>query len=116
MGIAKQDRVGRTFWLPAGPPCPPEGRVVVITAGTSDLPVAQEAVTTARVMGCDVSLLADVLAVIRADEEKVWSETIVDRLAELRPDVYGSWSGQKAAAKATQLAAALKAYGTKGWR
>src|SRR5437660_4784176 len=21
---AQQDRVGRTFWLPAGPPCPPE--------------------------------------------------------------------------------------------
>src|SRR2546423_832478 len=26
---AQQDRVGRTFWLPAGPPQPPEGRVVV---------------------------------------------------------------------------------------
>src|SRR5262245_57013975 len=57
---AQQDRVGRTFWLPAGPPPPPEGRVVVITAGTSDLPVAQEAVNTARAMGCEVSLLADV--------------------------------------------------------
>jgi NCAIR mutase (PurE)-related protein len=38
----------------------PAGRVVVITAGTSDLPVAQEAAVTARALGTDVSLLADV--------------------------------------------------------
>src|SRR5947209_10876886 len=43
---AQQDRVSRTFWLPAGPAKPPTGRVVVITAGTSDLPVAQEAAVT----------------------------------------------------------------------
>jgi NCAIR mutase (PurE)-related protein len=57
---AQQDRVARTFWLPAGPPGPPSGQVVVITAGTSDLPVAHEAVNTARAMGCSVELLADV--------------------------------------------------------
>jgi NCAIR mutase (PurE)-related protein len=57
---AEQDRLARTFWLPAGPPKEPSGQVVVITAGTSDLPVAQEAVVTARVLGCQVSLLADV--------------------------------------------------------
>jgi NCAIR mutase (PurE)-related protein len=57
---AQQDRVGRTFWLPAGPPGPPVGRVVVITAGTSDLPVAHEAVNTARAVGCTVELVADV--------------------------------------------------------
>ena len=33
---------------------------VVLTAGTSDLPVAQEAVVTARALGTDVGLLADV--------------------------------------------------------
>jgi NCAIR mutase (PurE)-related protein len=55
-----QDRLARTFWLPAGQLQPPRGRVVVITAGTSDLPVAQEAVVTARALGCDVSLLVDV--------------------------------------------------------
>jgi NCAIR mutase (PurE)-related protein len=57
---AQQDRVGRTFWLPAQAPGPPTGRVIVITAGTSDLPVAQEAAATARAMGCAVELLADV--------------------------------------------------------
>jgi NCAIR mutase (PurE)-related protein len=57
---AQQDRVARTFWLPAGAPGPTAGRVVVITAGTSDLPVAREAVVTAQALGCEVSLLADV--------------------------------------------------------
>jgi pyridinium-3,5-biscarboxylic acid mononucleotide synthase len=38
----------------------PSGRVLVVTAGTSDLPVAEEAVLTARLMGAEVELLADV--------------------------------------------------------
>src|SRR5437016_2242681 len=50
---AEQDRLARTFWLPAGPPRPAAGRVVVLTAGTSDLPVAQEAVVTARSLGAE---------------------------------------------------------------
>jgi NCAIR mutase (PurE)-related protein len=61
----QQDRIGRTFWLPAQreprsknqETC---GRVGVITAGTADLPVAHEAVNTARALGCEVELLADV--------------------------------------------------------
>jgi hypothetical protein len=56
----RQDRVARTFWLPAGPSAPPLGHVVVITAGTSDLPVAREAVVTAEALGCEATLLADV--------------------------------------------------------
>jgi pyridinium-3,5-biscarboxylic acid mononucleotide synthase len=59
---AQLDRIARTFWLPT-----PEsiarkhaGRVFVLTAGTSDLPVAKEAENTARALGCDVSLVADV--------------------------------------------------------
>ncbi|HMC88061.1 MAG TPA: nickel pincer cofactor biosynthesis protein LarB [Gemmataceae bacterium] len=56
----QQDRLGRTFWLPAGPSQPPGGRVVILTAGTSDLPVAQEALVTARALGCHAELIADV--------------------------------------------------------
>jgi NCAIR mutase (PurE)-related protein len=57
---ADQDRTARTFWLPAaGAARVQAGRVIVITAGTSDLPVAQEAVVTARALGCEVRLLAD---------------------------------------------------------
>jgi hypothetical protein len=36
------------------------GTVVVITAGTGDLPVAEEAAETARWMGCEVDLIVDV--------------------------------------------------------
>ena len=32
------------------------------------------------------TLLDDILAVVPADEAKVWNETVVDRLAELRPE------------------------------
>src|SRR5262249_35344179 len=56
----RQDRVARTFWLPAGTPAQPAGKVVVLTAGTSDLPVAREAVVTAEALGTDAKLIADV--------------------------------------------------------
>src|SRR6185369_2884908 len=36
------------------------GRVLVISAGTADLPVAEEALVTARVMGSRAELIADV--------------------------------------------------------
>jgi NCAIR mutase (PurE)-related protein len=58
--VAEQDRVARTFWLPHGPRGEPRGRVAVLTAGTSDLPVAQEAVVTATVLGCKVNRVVDV--------------------------------------------------------
>jgi NCAIR mutase (PurE)-related protein len=59
---AQQDRVARTFWLPApgGEARTTAGKVFVLTAGTSDLPVAQEAVNTARALGTEVVLVADV--------------------------------------------------------
>lgn len=50
--------IGRTLWH--GAIAEPAGRVVVAAAGTSDLPVAKEAETTARVMGCNVELVVDV--------------------------------------------------------
>jgi pyridinium-3,5-biscarboxylic acid mononucleotide synthase len=57
---AVQDRVGRTFWWPAtDAPRPLAGRVLVVTAGTGDLPVAMEALTTATVMGARAELIAD---------------------------------------------------------
>jgi NCAIR mutase (PurE)-related protein len=57
---AQHDRIARTFWLPAGTPQASIGRVMIITAGTSDLPVAREALVTAQAFGADVQLLADV--------------------------------------------------------
>ncbi len=57
---AQQDRVARTFFLPSQPQQPPRGRVVVLTAGTSDLPVAREAVVTIEALGSEAALIADV--------------------------------------------------------
>lgn len=51
-----------------------------------------------------VDLLDDVRQVIYVGEAKIWSETIVERLAALRPDTYGKWTPEA-------LATALKAYG-----
>jgi len=56
--------VGRTFRIPsgqpAGGPSAPTGRVAVVTAGTSDLPVAEEARQTALWTGAAVDLVEDV--------------------------------------------------------
>ncbi len=57
---AEQDRTARTFWLPVGERPATAGRVVVLTAGTSDLPVAREAMVTAKALGSEVELIADV--------------------------------------------------------
>jgi len=58
---AEQDRIARTFWLPATTDRPAAvGKVLVVTAGTSDLPVAREAYVTAGSMGAGVELIADV--------------------------------------------------------
>ena len=57
---AEQDRLARTFWWPMGERPAPVGRVQIVTAGTGDLPIAQEAVVTARALGAGVDLIADV--------------------------------------------------------
>ena len=58
-------------------------------------------------------LLADILAVVPLSEAKVWNEAVVDRLAELRPDIYGPWARLEGGAKTAQLTTALKPYGIK---
>jgi hypothetical protein len=58
---AEWNELGRTVWLPAEERealCP--GEVLVVTAGTSDLPVAEEAAAVAIAMGARVARLADV--------------------------------------------------------
>ncbi len=53
--------VGRTFQLVTGAVPPPKaGPVVLITAGTSDLPVAEEARETLQWMGVEVVMIHDV--------------------------------------------------------
>jgi pyridinium-3,5-biscarboxylic acid mononucleotide synthase len=53
--------LGRTAYLPGGQPVPTgRGTVLIVTAGTSDLPVAEEAAVTASALGNCVARLTDV--------------------------------------------------------
>ncbi|HNR87226.1 MAG TPA: nickel pincer cofactor biosynthesis protein LarB [Spirochaetota bacterium] len=54
------DEIAGTISCASAPPDPLPGRCLIITAGTSDLPVAHEARETARMLGLDASLIADV--------------------------------------------------------
>ncbi|MFC4114194.1 FtsK/SpoIIIE domain-containing protein [Nonomuraea zeae] len=58
-------------------------------------------------------LLADILTVTTAKEEKVWNSTAVDRLATFRPDAYGQWTDLEDDAKTATLTARLKEYGVR---
>lgn len=57
---AYHDEDARLVAWPAEPPRPRGGRVLVLAAGTSDLPVAREALLTARYLGRDAELVMDV--------------------------------------------------------
>ena len=59
---AEVNELGRTVYLPPDPEPPPTGRgtVLVCTAGTSDLPVAEEAAVTTRALKNRVERLTDV--------------------------------------------------------
>ena len=54
------ERAGRALIAGSGSPAPTGGRVVAISAGTSDLPVLEEAVVVAREMGVAVKGFHDV--------------------------------------------------------
>jgi NCAIR mutase (PurE)-related protein len=56
----RSSEIGRTAWLPDPERQPIPGRILVITAGTSDLPVAEEAATTGEALGAEVERLTDV--------------------------------------------------------
>jgi pyridinium-3,5-biscarboxylic acid mononucleotide synthase len=70
MSAAVSSRIPGTEWNPlartlyrppsAGRPGPSGGRVLVVSAGTSDLPVAEEAAVTAEAFGHQVGRLPDV--------------------------------------------------------
>ncbi|MDX3507351.1 cell division protein FtsK [Streptomyces caniscabiei] len=96
----------------------------IVASAFVDAPKAEQIVTRARKMreeygnitghalgegpsatvGMDV--LGDVLAVMGPDEKAVWCERLADRLARLRPDVYGEWKGEN-------VTTTVKAWGIK---
>jgi NCAIR mutase (PurE)-related protein len=57
---AEYHETARAITLTQAPAVPGKGAIAVVCAGTSDLPVAEEAAITARLMGNEVELIADV--------------------------------------------------------
>jgi NCAIR mutase (PurE)-related protein len=57
----EHNAVARTAFLrPAAPPAAAKATLLIVTAGTSDLPVAEEAAVTADALGCRADRLSDV--------------------------------------------------------
>jgi NCAIR mutase (PurE)-related protein len=59
-GIEHNALAGTAFLRPSSPPQSAKGTVLIVTAGTSDLPVAEEAAVTADALGCRAERLTDV--------------------------------------------------------
>lgn len=57
---AQHNAVARTIRVSRASETPPLGKVAVVTAGTADRPVAEEALETLRWMGCAVERMEDV--------------------------------------------------------
>ncbi|WIM67795.1 nickel pincer cofactor biosynthesis protein LarB [Corynebacterium breve] len=75
------DPLARLIAFPAEAPEPSGVSVLVVCAGTSDLPVAREAMHTARYLGRSVSLIADVgvagIHRLLAHEEELQSAGVI---------------------------------------
>jgi S-DNA-T family DNA segregation ATPase FtsK/SpoIIIE len=76
-------------------------RAVTLRTAAGTMPEPAE---RTRDTGPAYDLLADLAAVWPAGEDAAWNETLAERLAELRPDVYAGW-------KPAQLTAALSGHG-----
>jgi S-DNA-T family DNA segregation ATPase FtsK/SpoIIIE len=105
-GASDDPQVVRTYYVdgPAAEVIVTRARALREAAGTLTGHAIGEKVADDETRAA--SVLADVAAVLVAGEDKVWSETIVNRLAGLRPDQYKGW-------EPAQLAAALAPYGVK---
>ncbi|MFD4653818.1 cell division protein FtsK [Streptomyces sp. NPDC058441] len=103
VGEGSDARIVRSVYIDAGTAerIANRARKVRETAGTLSGHALGEA---PEVVASAYDLLADILAVVPAKEAKAWSETVVARLAELRPEVYDGWDPEG-------LAAALKPHG-----
>ena len=109
-GAADDPQIVRTYYIdnPAADAICTRARTARQAAGTLTGMAAGQ--TPERATAVD-TLLDDIIAVVPADEAKVWNETVVDRLAELRPELYEAWAHMEPGEKATQLTNALKPHG-----
>jgi DNA segregation ATPase FtsK/SpoIIIE, S-DNA-T family len=110
-GEADDPQIVRGYYIdnPTADRIADRARALRTAAGTLTGLAAGEDPTPAPDQGA--SLLEDLAAVMAPGEDKVHSQTLVDRLAELRPAAYGAWADLDPTGKARQLAAALKPHG-----
>ena len=103
VGEADDPQITRSFYIdgPTGERIAERARALRKAAGRLAGYAAGEDITPTD---AEISVLDDVAAVIGADEDKIWSEKVIARLAELRPALYAGWTP-------AQLADALKPYG-----
>jgi pyridinium-3,5-biscarboxylic acid mononucleotide synthase len=101
---------GRIAWLTRGPKSKPLGRVLVISAGTADLPVAEEAAVTAECAGCHVDRLFDVgvsgLHRLFDRSQQIHSADVVIVVAGMEgalPSVVAGWIHQPVIAVPTSI-------------
>ena len=101
---------GRVAWLIQEKRTKPLGRVLVISAGTADLPVAEEAAVTAECSGCRVERLYDVgvsgLHRLFDQSERIHAAEVVIVVAGMEgalPSVVAGWIPQPVIAVPTSI-------------
>jgi hypothetical protein len=101
---------GRLGWRPALGRRRPLGRVAVVSAGTADLPVAEEAAVTAECAGCRVERLYDVgvagLHRMFGEARRLRAAEVVIVVAGMEgalPSVVGGWLAQPVIAVPTSV-------------
>jgi len=101
---------GRVAWLVQEKKQKPLGRVLVISAGTADLPVAEEAAVTAECSGCAVERLFDVgvsgLHRLFGHSERIHTADVVIVVAGMEgalPSVVAGWISQPVIAVPTSI-------------
>lgn len=108
---ADVNELGRTVWLEADGAAEPEGLpVLVMSAGTSDLPVAEEAAVTARAFGHPVNRVYDVgvagIHRLLADSRRLQEAGVIIVAAGMEgalPSVVGGLTGMPIVAVPTSV-------------
>ncbi len=102
--------IGRTAWLPAAEAAPPLGLVLVVTGGTSDLPVAEEAAAVAEALGARVTRVVDVgvaglhrILAARPELDEADVVIVVAGMEGALPSVVGGLIGQPVIAVPTSV-------------
>ena len=117
---ADLDEVGRTAVL--GKPLPAQGRVAVVGAGTADLPVVRECVTTVGVFGAEADLILDVgvagLHRLLAQRDRIDSADAIVAVAGMEaalPSVIGGLTGAPLIAVPTSVGYGWHLDGLTAW-